>query len=1194
MFPKIALFELRYQFRNPVFWVATVIFFLLTFGATTSDNIQIGSGGNVNINSPAAIVQTVLILTLFYMFVTTAFVANVIVRDEDSGFGPLIRSTRVSKFSYLFGRFTGAFVAAAIGFLVVPLGILLGSVMPWVDTETVGPNNFGYYASAYFIFGLPGLFLVSALFFAAATITRSMMYTYLTVVAFLVAYIVFTSIVAGQPDLRDLASVAEPFGLVALGNATRYWTAAESNTMVPPFEGLLLLNRLVWFGVALLALALAYWRFRFARKPVSARRARKMAKKEARLARTEPMVVDTLPALTPEKAGWARFVARTKVEVRQVFYSPAFFVLLLIGLFNTFGGLYYGNEIYGTPARPVTFSLIGPLMGTFSIIPIIIAIYYSGELVWRDRERKFHEIVDATSVPGWSYMVPKTIAVSLVLLATVAISVIAAMLIQLMRGYTNLELGKYLAWYVLPLSVDVVLLAILSVFVQALSPNKFAGWGIMVIYVVATIVLASLGYEHPLYLYGSTGVNPISDINGADAGWAMGWWLRLYWGAVALGLAVLAHLLWRRGADGALKPRLQRLPSRLASPSGVVLGSALVVAAATGAFLFWQMNIVNEYTNQDQREERLADYEKKYLQYASLPQPAATDVTLAVDLYPSEKRMQARGNIAFVNDTGAPIETLHLRLPDPWIELEKMDVPGATLEMGDDDFHYYIYRFDQPLAPGATGNVSFATRRWQQGLRASGDDTRLVANGTFLDNSEFAPQIGMNRSQLLQDRATRRKYDLPPELRPAKLEDESARSRNYVGNADWVTADITVSTAADQVPIAPGVRVSDEVKGDRRIAHFVTEQPILSFFSVQSARYALAERQHGDIELQVFYQPGHDFNVPRMLDAMGTSLDYYEANFGPYQFDYARIIEFPGYSSFAQAFAGTIPYSESLGFIADNGDEESIDYVTYVTAHELGHQYWAHQLISADQQGGTILVETMAQYSALMVMKQLYGEDKIRRFLKFELDNYLSNRGSELIEELPLERVEDQGYIHYRKGAVVMYLLQDRLGEDRVNAMLSSLLDKYRFKGPPYANSRDLVRGFLSLARNDAERQLVTDLLQKITIYDLKAEGAKVTERSDGTFETVIDIAATKYYADGKGKETAAPLNDRIEVGVFTARPGQGAFDRANVLSMERRPVRSGEQQIRVVTRERPTFAGIDPYNKYIDRNSDDNVVEID
>ncbi|GIR71518.1 MAG: hypothetical protein CM15mP74_27690 [Halieaceae bacterium] len=154
-----------------------------------------------------------------------------------------------------------------------------------------------------------------------------------------------------------------------------------------------------------------------------------------------------------------------------------------------------------------------------------------------------------------------------------------------------------------------------------------------------------------------------------------------------------------------------------------------------------------------------------------------------------------------------------------------------------------------------------------------------------------------------------------------------------------------------------------------------------------------------------------------MLDAMAVSLDYFQKNFGPYQFDYARIIEFPGYASFAQAFAGTVPYSERIGFIANAADGNDIDYVTYVTAHEYGHQYWAHQLISAYMQGGTMLVETMAQYSALMVMKQMYGEEQIRRFLKYELDAYLSARGGEVIEELPLYRVRESGLIHYRKGA---------------------------------------------------------------------------------------------------------------------------------------------------------------------------------
>ena len=205
----------------------------------------------------------------------------------------------------------------------------------------------------------------------------------------------------------------------------------------------------------------------------------------------------------------------------------------------------------------------------------------------------------------------------------------------------------------------------------------------------------------------------------------------------------------------------------------------------------------------------------------------------------------------------------------------------------------------------------------------------------------------------------------------------------------------------------------------------------------------------------------------------------------------------------------------------------------------------------------------------------------------------LQGRGFERKKELPLLRVENQPYIHYRKGAVVMYLLQDRLGEDRMNAMLRGLLDKYRFKSQPYAGSTDLVAGLYSLARTQQERDLIRDLMQKITIYDLKADNATVKKLPDGRYETTLRVKATKFYADGQGKETEAKLDDVIEIGLFTQKPGDGVFDRKNVLFLERRPVKSGTQTIKVITRAKPVWVGIDPYNKYIDRNSDDNLTEI-
>jgi hypothetical protein len=573
MFGKIASFELRYQLRNPVFWVVVILFFLLTFGAMTIDQIQIGSGGNVHRNAPVAIARIAGILSVFYMFVTTAFVANVIVRDDESGFGPMVRSTRVSKFDYLIARFLGAFGAASISFLAVPLAIWIGSLMPWVDPETLGPNRWGDFLQVYLTLALPNIFLTSAIFFAVATMTRSMMYSYVGVVAFLIGYFVFNAVIRTKPEFRELSGYIEPFGMGAFSNATRYWTASEGNAGLPPFWGVMLVNRLIWILVGAAAVAFAYLRFSFAERGISARKLRRQALQDALVAAAVPVQVDTLPPARPGSAAWSRLWTRCSFEMRLVFRSPAYFVLVLLGLVNTVAGLLIGDDIYGTAARPLTFSLIETLKGAFGLFPIIIAIYYAGELVWRDRERKMHEIIDATSLPNWAYLVPKTLAVSFVLASALGFSVVAAVLIQLSRGVTDVHLGEYLVWYLVPGTVDTVILAILAVFVQAISPNKYLGWGIMVIYVVSTIVLVSIGFEHPLYNYGTTGNILYSDMNGDQIGGPLGWWLRLYWGGFALMLAVLAHLLWRRGTETRLWVRLRQLPRRMKSPAGALWAS---------------------------------------------------------------------------------------------------------------------------------------------------------------------------------------------------------------------------------------------------------------------------------------------------------------------------------------------------------------------------------------------------------------------------------------------------------------------------------------------------------------------------------------------------------------------------------------------------------------------------------------------
>jgi len=1193
MFGKIAAFEFRYQLRQPAFWVIAIIFGLMGFGlVAASDNISIGAGGNVHKNAPYALASINSIMSMFFMLATTAIVANVVVRDVQTGFGPMVQSTRITKFDYLYGRFAGAFLATALCFLVISLGVIAGTIAPWVDKETIGAFRPWDYLYNYLVLGLPGVFLTSALFFALATVTRSMMATYVGVVAVFIIYLAATGILGSRPEFETAMAWGEPFGAAAFGLATKYWTAIERNTLNVPLEGVFLWNRLLWLVISVAVLGAAYALYRPAirgAKEGKTDKLRKMAEAAAPVVPTNR----TLPSPTEGfLAGWTRLASRTAFEMSLVFKSPAYVILMLLGFAFAVSTLLFIGEIYGAPLLLVTRVVINGLLGAFGLIAMIVAIYYSGELVWRDRERKVHEIIDASSTPDWTFLLPKTLALILVLASILIAGVVAGVAVQIFKGYTDFEFGKYLFWYVLPGTINFALLAVLAIFVQSLAPNKFVGWAIMVVYMISTIVARNLGFDHVLYRYGSGIGGALSDMNGRGDYAGFSAWLDLYWSMAAIILLTLGYALWRRGTETRLLPRLKRLPHRLMGPAGVVGALALVAFIGLGVFIYTNTNVWNVYRNQSAEERLQADYEKTLLRFETTPQPTLIDVNLDLDLHPRAPRLETTGTYTIENRTGAPLSEMHLRWGED-LQMKTLTVQGARMVREWPEFYYRIYRFDTPMAPGERRTVSFDTVLEQRGFKNSGNTTRIVDNGTFVTNGEFAPRIGMDRSYgLLQDRSKRRKHGLPAELRPAKLEDMTATGRNYIG-ADWVTADLTVTTDADQTPLAPGEVRSDTTANGRRTMRFVTESPVLYFLSVQSARYEIARQTHNGVEMVVFHDPKHGTNVPRMMTALDTSLDYYQANFSPYQFRQARISEFPDYASYAQSFPNTFAWSEGLGFIADLRDDTKIDYVTYVGAHEFAHQWWAHQVVGANMQGMTLLSETLAQYSALMVMREMYGPDKIRRFLKFELDRYLRSRGTELIEELPLSRVENQQYIHYRKGALVMYLLADQIGEANVNRALSQFLAAHAFKPAPYPRSTDLIDLFRANAPAD-KQALITDLFEKITLYDVKTTAATATRRRDGRWDVTVTVEARKLYADGKGVETESPLNETFDIGLFSAEPGKGAFDASNVLLFERRALRSGTQTFRFTTATKPAFAGADPYNKWIDRNSDDNVRSVD
>jgi aminopeptidase N len=377
------------------------------------------------------------------------------------------------------------------------------------------------------------------------------------------------------------------------------------------------------------------------------------------------------------------------------------------------------------------------------------------------------------------------------------------------------------------------------------------------------------------------------------------------------------------------------------------------------------------------------------------------------------------------------------------------------------------------------------------------------------------------------------------------------------------------------------------------------DSPILNLWAFQSARYATATDSWTSpdgrkVDIAVYYHPTHRWNVQTMISAVKKSLDYYTENFGPYQYHQLRIVEFPRYAAFAQSLPNTIPYSEAIGFTARVDKSDDIDYPFYVTAHEVAHQWWAHQVIGADARGATLLSETMAQYSALMVMEKEYGAAAMRRFLEYELDRYLVGRSTERKRELPLAYNENQAYIHYNKGSLVMYALRDYIGEAKMNAAIRGFLNAEKFRGPPYPTSLELVDS-LRAATPDSLRYLIKDMFETITLFELKADSAIATDATDGRYRLDLYLTSKKLRADSLGAETPIPMHDWVDVGVFT-RPGRGEKtpDKdGRSIYLQKQLIHDGPQHIVVMTTQLPSRAGIDPLHKLISRLTAENTIGV-
>jgi len=727
------------------------------------------------------------------------------------------------------------------------------------------------------------------------------------------------------------------------------------------------------------------------------------------------------------------------------------------------------------------------------------------------------------------------------------------------------------------------------IMIQVLVNNKYIGYFVSIIVIfIWDFILLMLDIESNMLDIGGGPSIRYSDMNGFGPGLYGAMWFNLYWVLFSVISILIAGALWNRGSSSSLKERIRFAKKQVPNNYKIVILATTLTWIAVAGFVYYNTQILNSYKTSDQMEKLSVKYEKKYKKYENINLPKVTDAKYFVDIYPYKREVFVKAIFTITNETNSPIDSIHYNIDEDWNP--KINIPNSSLVYEDEELGYLIYQLSKPLQPNESLVIEIQTSYISKGFENGTGNTSIVRNGTFINNFQVMPSMGYNPSVELSDKNTRKKYDLKPKDRMPELEENCTENcmANYLtdGRSDFINVETTISTAGDQIAIAPGSLIKKWTENGRNYYHYKVDHPSLNFFSFISAKYEVATRKWNDVDIEVYYDAKHFANVEMMIDAVERSLIYYTENFGPYYHKQCRIVEFPRYASFAQAFPGTMPYSESIGFVINLEDETKNNIVDAVIAHEMSHQWWAHQLIGANMQGGTMLSESFAEYSSLMTMKSISTPMEMRKFIKYDHDRYLRGRSGELEKELPLYKVENQTYIHYGKGSVILFALQDYIGEDKVNLAMRNFLNEFKYQKPPYPTSLDFLR-YLEPQVPDSLKYLIDDWFKKITLYDNRMTEATYKKLDNGKFEVSVNIEAYKMNADTIGNETKIPVNEWIDIGFFTD------DDEENLFFERRLKIDKSKMSFTFELDSLPVKAAIDPRRLLIDRVYDDNTKTI-
>jgi len=1186
MFKKLLQFEVFYQLKQRAFPIFAILFLAL--------GVFVGRQGfapkGINFNSVYQVYFHAGIFTLGSVFVIMFFAISAMLRDKQYNMEGMLYSSSIQKVHYFWSRFLGTFIFSVLAFSPYLLGYMFGNYFSDLDPERIADFQLMTYLQPWLYIIVPNIFICSSIVFSVSTLTKSNTATYVSAVFIYMLYFVssiflnsplIAQAVPASPESMAIAAVADPFGIAAFFEQTQYWTPFQKNTQLLSFSGLFLWNRLVWMLVAVGVLLGTYRLFSF-------RKVTKRAKKEKknRIDKTPLIPYNPLETVHSFQAQLTAFFYLLNVDLKSVFKSLPFIAVLIMWLFILFSELYAtvvsGGE-YGVSMYPFTNHLIELIIAPLTLFSLILIVFYSAEIVWRERSLNFNLIVDVTPVKNWVFFLSKFTALVFLPFMLITIGIVTCIAFQLALGYSNFEFGLYASLYY-HYGLQLVIFSMIALFINSLAKNKYMAMGMVGLIVIACLKSEILGLEHPLTSLGFMPRVSYSNMNGFYDGPKIFNHLAMYWFSFGLLLAVLSFKMWNRGVGASFSVKLKQLGLHWTKGQKVATALLFVLFFSAGSLVFYNVNIVSEYeTISDQLQFR-EGYERKFKKYDLIERLYPTSKKTKVDIYPEERMFTVSADYMLKNKNEHPLAALFIT---ERVSLENITVENARLVAHDTLYGTYLFKYDTPLQPNDSVRYTFKLKKEVKGYE---EDNSIVNNGTYINRfGNFEPILGYTSGLEISNKTERENRNLP-----ARVEEDTSDAHIEMQDVKYekIRFETIISTANDQTAISSGRLLKEWSENDRNYFHYKSHVKILPTIGYFSAKYVAKKVDYKGISIEQYYDVNHDFNIEKIENSAIQTLDYCQENFGVYAFDHLRIAEVPSHWPFGGfAHPGLISMTEDRLYLSEVSSEETFDLVAKRTIHEVAHQWWGHTLSAKPVAGGSLFVEGFAKYTEAVVLEKMYGKSALYTLSENVRSRYFRGRSFDGDIEPPVYKVNGQGYISYGKALTVMLALRDLIGEHQVNHVLKTLTDRHRSINKLKANSMELLDEIYKVTPAE-QHTLVNDWFKKLITYDLGVEESSYKELANGKFEVKVKIKATRFEMLPSGDTQQIGLDEPIKIGVFSMHPSTVKDDSA-MLYYESNHFNKDLTEIKFTVNEKPIFVSIDPYGTRSDENLRDNVMRL-